>query len=88
MNEVITRDYRKKDNLKWLDDNYFIAVYDQYDNYVTSFENIDDPTKVFNITLMELLRKIRNNLGLEHNGHKLKLFVYKKEKIEENVRRR
>ena len=88
MIEVITRDYRKKDNLRWFNDNFFIAVYDQNDNYIASFENIESIETAFNIKLKEVLKRIKNNLGLEYNGHKLRLFVYKKEKIEEKSRRR
>lgn len=88
MNDVINRDYRKKDNLSWFNDNYFIAVYDCNDNYITSFENIEMVPAVFNIKLKKILESIRNNTRLEYNNLKLKLYIYKKEKIEENVRRR
>jgi len=88
MNEIINRDYRKKDNLKWFNDNYFIAVYDCEDNYITSFENIESFGTAFNITINKIIKRIKNNLGLEQNNLKLKLFIYKKDKIEENVRRR
>ena len=88
MNEVIKRDYRKKDNLKWFNDNYFISVYDENDNNIMSFENIETPTKVFNIELKKILEAIRKNARLEYKGHILKLVVYKKEPIKEAVRRR
>ena len=88
MNEVLIRDYRKKSNLDWFNDNYFIAIYDQNDNNIMSFEDIETPVKVFNITLQRLLDKIRNNLGIEYKGHKLKIYVFEKEKEIENVRRR
>lgn len=88
MNEVITRDYRKKDNLKWFNDNFFIAVYDQYDNFITDFDNIESTTNAFNISLKKILESIRNKTRLEYKGKKLKLFVYKKEKIEEKSKRR
>lgn len=88
MNEVISRDYRKKDNLNWFNDNFFIAVYDQNDNYITSFEKIESIDTAFNIGLKKILEAIRNNTRLEYNNLKLKLFVYKKEKIKEEVRRR
>ena len=88
MNEVIKRDYRKKDNLKWFNDNYFISVYDENDNNIMSFENIETPTKVFNIELKKILEAIRKNARLEYKGNILKLVVYKKEPIKEAVRRR
>ena len=87
-NEVIKRDYRKKDNLKWFNDNYFISVYDENDNNIASFENIETPTKVFNIELKKILESIRNNTRLEYKGNIIKLIVYKKEPIKEAVRRR
>lgn len=96
MNEVLTRDYRKKENLNWLNNNIFMAVYDQYDNNILSFENIESACQHFNITMMELLRKIRNCLknnlenyfGIEYQGHKLKIYVFEKDKLMEEVRRR
>ena len=88
MNEVITRDYRKKDNLKWFNDNFFIAVYDQYDNFITNFDNIESTTNALNISLKKILESIRNKTRLEYKGKKLRLFVYKKEKIDERTRRR
>jgi hypothetical protein len=73
-----------------------MAVYDQYDNNILSFESIETAGHYFNITMMELLRKIRNCLknnlenyfGIEYQGHKLKIYVFEKEKIKEEVRRR
>ena len=88
MNEIINRDYRKRNNLEWFNDNYFIAVYDSNDNYITSFENIEMVPTVFNIKLKKILESIRNDTKLEYNNLKLKLYIYKKDKIEENVRRR
>ena len=88
MNEVITRDYRKKDNLKWFNDNYFIAVYDQYDNFITYFENIENVCQAFNIKLSKLLKYIRYNISIQNKNNKLRLFVCKKEKIDERTRRR
>lgn len=88
MNEVIKRDYRKKDNLKWFNDNYFISVYDENDNNIMSFENIESTSTAFNIGIKPILKHIRYNLGFEYKGHILKLVVYKKEPIKEAVRRR
>lgn len=88
MNEVITKDYRKKSNLDWFNDNYFIAVYDQYDNCINIFETIESIGTAFDIGLKKILEAIRNNTRLEYENLKLRLFVYQKEKIKEEVRRR
>lgn len=58
---------------------YFIAVYDLQDNYIYSFDDIDKLTQFFNLSLKEILIKIKNNLVI---NKEFKFYLYKKPKFE------
>lgn len=66
--------------LDYLQD-YFFVVYDYLDNYINSFDNIEDPTKFFNIEKKELLRKIREKKQIEHRGNLYRVYMFKKSKM-------
>lgn len=59
-------------------DDYYFTVYDQNDDYLFSFENIDDFPKFFNYPLKEFLRKLKNNSLFMYDGKLVKIFVQKK----------
>ena len=61
---------------------YFVSVYDNQDNNVFNFESIENTSKFFNISLKELLIKIRNNSYIKINDNIYKFYLYKKNKFE------
>lgn len=61
---------------------YFVSAYDNQDNNVFTFESIEETTKFFNISLKELLIKIRNNSYIKINDNIYKFYLYKKNKFE------
>lgn len=96
LNEVIYQNYlenkfkdlRKKKALEWFNENYFVALYDYEDNYVTQFEDVESTSHAFNIPVKKVLYLIRNDSYIVVNNHKYKMYLVRKEKIKEEVRRR
>jgi len=82
------KDLRKKEALKWFNDNFFIALYDYYDNYVTSFEDVESITTAFNIPTKKVLYLLRTDSCITINNHKYKMYLVQKNKIQENYKRR
>ena len=64
---------------QWFNDNYFISLYDNEDNNLFSFEDIDSATQFFNLPLKTFLRALRNG-SIEYNHKKCKLYIFKKDK--------
>ena len=60
----------------------FFAVYDKQENNVFNFETVEEISKFFNISLKELLIKIRNNSYIKINDNIYKFYLYKKNKFE------
>ena len=61
---------------------YFVAIYDLQDNYVYSFDDIESLTQFFNLSLKEILLKIKNNLTIKLQNKEFRLYIYKKPKYE------
>lgn len=74
------KDFRKKESLKWFNDNYFVALYTKDDEYITSFETIEDTSNYFNIEVKEILRKIRQDDFVLFKNILCKLYLVRKEK--------
>lgn len=81
-------DLRNTDNSKWLNDNYFLCIYDMEDNYLNFLENIDCSVKFFNKPLKEIYRILKTSHVIELDGIKFKIYLVKKEPIKANCRRR
>lgn len=67
-------------SLKWFNRNYFICLYDKQDNYITSFEKIEDSANFFNKPLWRILENLRRGYGIEYNHKRYKLICFKKDK--------
>lgn len=81
----MNKDFRKKANLKWLNDNYFISIYDINDNFIGSCGTIELSSKLFNIETKKILERIRNNQYIEFQNGLYKLFFVKKDKELKNL---
>lgn len=67
--------------------NYYLAIYDLNDNYITQLENIDEATTLFNKQKKELNRIIKNDDCLVYLGHKVRIYLFKKFNIDEAYKR-
>jgi len=85
--DIVERNYQKPANIKWFNDNYFIAVYNYYDENINSFEDINEMAKKYHLKLKYIFAAIRNKSGLEIYDTKCKIYVYKKTKINEYYKR-
>jgi hypothetical protein len=65
----------------WFNDNYFISLYDNEDNNLFSFNNIETASHFFNMKLCHFLRALRNGV-IEYNNKRCKLYIYKKDKLD------
>ena len=79
MFDIFNLDFRSKNIRDLFDKNYFICLYDKQDNYITSFENLTQASNFLNTKVKFILYYLRNNLGIEYNNHRYKLFCYKKD---------
>lgn len=82
------RDLRSKKALEWFNENYFVALYDYNDNYITSFEDVESTGNAFNIPIKKVLYLLRTDSYIVINNHKCKMYLVRKEKIEEDFKRR
>lgn len=87
MNKILEENMRKKGVLNYLNENYFIAVYSEKDNYLFSFDTLEETSYFFKMPIKEILRKLRQNTFINDNGVFVKLYLYKKEN-EYSVRKR
>lgn len=78
-----------KSNLvkQWFNDNYFISLYDNDDYLITVFNDIEEPTKFFNMPLFEFLRALRVGV-IEFNHKKCRLYIFEKDKEEDYLEER
>ena len=81
------KDLRNREYFNWFNENYYLSVYDINDNFITNIDDIKNATTLFNIENKELLNKLRNNENFVYNGHIVKVYIYKKFKIQECYRR-
>lgn len=84
MDNVIDLNVNFKSNKikQWFNENFYIGLYDSNDNFITLFEDIEEPSKFFNIPLFLFIRALKRGT-IEYNHHKAKLFIFEKEKEEE-----
>ncbi len=82
MNFDLSQNFKINSVRNYFNLNYFICLYDEQDNYITSFENIESSTQFFNMRLCNFLRALRNGV-IEYDHKRCKLFVFKKDKEEE-----
>lgn len=87
MKDYLTKDYRNTKNIEWFNNNYFIAIYDYYDDNIESFENINELAKKYNLTKRYIFKALRTQMGLEIHNSKIYMYVFKKTKINENYKR-
>ena len=78
-NNIFTFNFARNEVKRWFNDNYYVSVYDTDDNNIMSFEKIEDLPYFFNQPLNAIIRILRNNWSIEYYGHKVNLYVYKKE---------
>lgn len=71
--------FKSYDVKEWFNNNYFIGLYDRNDNIITIFDDIEEPTKFFNIPLFLFIRALKRGT-IEYNRHKAKLYIFEKEK--------
>lgn len=77
---ILSENLRKRYAMNYFNENYFIAVYSSDDEYIYSFETLEEVSKYFSIPVCEILRKLRQNTFINYNGNLLKLFLVRKEK--------
>lgn len=74
------KDFRKKESLKWFNDNYFVALYTKDDEYITSFDDIETTSKSLNLDVKTVLKRIRKDECIVFKNHLCKLYLVRKEK--------
>lgn len=79
-------DFRKREALKWFNDNYFVALYTKEDEYITCFENVEEISNFFNVPVCKVLERIRNDQFIVYKNNFCKLYLVKKE-IEKSISR-
>jgi len=84
---ILSENLRKRYAMNYFNENYFIAVYSSDDEYIYSFETLEEASKYFSIPVCEILRKLRQNTFINYNSNLLKLFLVKKEK-ESSIKKR
>lgn len=82
------KDLKSKKALEWFNENYFVALYDYNDNYVTQFDDVESIGHAFNIPVKKVLYLVRTDSYIVIDNHKYKMYLVRKDKIEENVRRK
>lgn len=75
--------FRFKSSFDWFDNNYFLCIYDKNDNYLMSFDSIEETSKFFNKSVKRILFALRNNLGIVYNHKQCKLICIEKDKEED-----
>lgn len=72
-------DMRNKEYCQWFKETHFMAIYNEYDEFITTIENIDTLPNVLNIPMKELFRIERENRYIMINGKKYKIYFFKKD---------
>ena len=74
------KDFRKREALKWFNDNYFVALYTKDDEYITFFDDIETTSNSLNLDVKTVLKRIRKNEYIVFKNHFCKLYLVRKEK--------
>ena len=61
-------------------DDFFVAIYDKYDNYIYSLDTIEDTAKFFDIRVKDVLRNLRDDRNFLYKNNFVKIFLIKKDK--------
>lgn len=79
MNFDLNQNFKINSVRNWFDSNYFISLYDNEDNNVYSFDDIESATNFFNMKLCHFLRALRTGV-IEYEHKRCKLYIFKKDK--------
>lgn len=77
---LLNLDFRSSLTKKWFNDNYFIGLYNLDDTLITVFEDVEALTKFLNKPLKLVIYRLKNNDYIEYNNHKVKMYIFKKDK--------
>ena len=58
MNNVLNQNFKINSIRDWFNSNYFISLYDDKDNNLYSFENIEESAKFFNMKLCNFIKDV------------------------------
>lgn len=61
-------------------DNFYIAIYDYYNNFLMEFYNIKDLSEFLKVPIKKIVYSIRNNRCLIYNNRKIRLKLLKENK--------
>ena len=79
MKDILNSNFRFISIRDYFDLNYFISLYDENDNNLYSFDDIESASNFFNMRLCNFLRALRSGV-IEYNHKRCKLYVFKKDK--------
>lgn len=78
--KILAENLRKRHAMNYFNENYFIAVYSKDDEYIFSLDTLEEVSILFDISIKEVLRKLRQDTFIKYKGNLVKLFLVKKEK--------
>ena len=80
MKDTLNVSFKFNSIKNWFNENYFICLYDRFDNYITSFDTIEDTSKFFNKPIKRIIYNLRNGIGVAYNHKYCKLICMEKDK--------
>lgn len=78
--KILSENLRKRYAMNYFNENYFIAIYTEEDDYIFSLDTLEETSNFFQIPVCEVLRKLRQDSFINYNGNLVKLYLVKKEK--------
>lgn len=69
----------------WFNQTYFICLYDKQDNYITSFDNLEDLSLFLNKSIGWIIDNLRRGLGIVYDHKRYKLICFEKDKDDDLV---
>ena len=64
----------------WFNQTYFICLYDKHDNYITSFDSLQDLSLFLKKPIKRILDNLRRGIGITYDHKYCKLICLEKDK--------
>lgn len=79
MKEKLNVCFKFNSNKNWFNHTYFICLYDRHDNYITSFDTLQDLSLFLKKPIKRILENLRRGIGVSYDHKYCKLVCFEKD---------
>ena len=83
MKEKLNISFKFNSVKNWFDNNYFLCLYDRQDNFITSFDCMQDCSNYLGKSIGWIIDNLRRGFAIVYNHKKYKLICIEKDNEDE-----